>query len=120
MSYADLEEFAKILVRDVRDASIVESDLTLRPVEKGPIAKQWREALQTGDPEHIVKTIIPDVVDCTISRLLWAIDDGALELIFKTSTGKTLNLAKDLSDELVGWYEDEWRKTLSNQRRTEY
>lgn len=116
MAYSELEEFAKILVRDVRDAAIKTSDADLRPKAKGCEAERWRHAIRSGNPEHIIKKIVPDIVDEVIAQLLWAIDDGRLHLVYKTSTGTTVDLAKEHSGELVGWYMGEWRETLSSQR----
>lgn len=116
MPKPEIEEFARILVREVRDAAIQCSDRCLNPQAIHAIAKRWRESARAGQLEPIAKAIIPDVVDNTIFYLLHAIDEGSLQLSFTASNGKTVNLTKEGLDELGGWYMGEWRETLTKER----
>jgi hypothetical protein len=118
MPTPEIEEFAEILVQQVRDAAIQSSDRELQPGAGSPVAKRWREALSDGKPESIVKTAIPDIVDDTVFYLLQAIDQGLLQLSFTASNGKTVELDKDGLGELSGWYmgSEGWRSLYSKQR----
>jgi hypothetical protein len=116
MPKPEIEEFAKILVREVRDAAIRSNDLRLRPDVTHAIAKRWRESAGTGQLESIAKTLIPDVVDNTIYYLLHAIDEGALQLSFIASNGQTVNLTKEGLGELAGWYAGEWNGKYTKER----
>ena len=112
----ELEEFAKILVEWVRDASIRSNDRTLS--ENHVIAKRWKEAAVSSSPEAFAKVLIPDIVDDTIAHLLNAIDQEVLHLSFTASNGKIVDLtsvAKE-SGELSGWYGGDWCEEYSEER----
>ena len=119
MPSPEIEEFAKLLVNHVRDASIQSSDNILDATHV--IAKRWRSAGRHGDLKSIAKTLIPDIVDNTIFNLLDAIDNGALKISFKASNGKVVNLPEDGLWELAGWYmgSDSWREKYSKERFTD-
>ncbi len=117
MPSAEIEEFAKILVQKVRDSAIRSSDLILRPDVQHAIAKRWREAAGNGVPETFAKMIIPDIVDETMFYLLQAIDQGLLQLSFKASNGKVVDLTNDGLGELAGWYAGRgWRHRYAEER----
>lgn len=119
MPKSEIEEFAKILVRDVRDAAIQSGNRRLRPDAIHVIAKRWREAARAGQLEPIAKTLIPDTVDNTIYYLLRAIDEGLLKISFTDSNGRTVNLTEEGLGELAGWYVggiDGWREKYSTER----
>ena len=116
MPNPQIEEFAKILVREVRDAAIQSSDRCLSPTAIHVIAKRWRESARAGQLEPIAKVLIPDTVDDTIFYLLHAIDDGSLKLSFTDSKGRTIDLSEVGLGELAGWYSGEWRETFSKER----
>ena len=44
----EIEEFAKLLIKWVRDAAIQGDDMILRPTVEAPIAKRWRLAARDG------------------------------------------------------------------------
>jgi hypothetical protein len=118
MPNPELEEFAKILVQNVRDAAVLSADSNLRPDVSHVIAERWKEVGCTCDLEGIARVLIPDIVDETISQLLRAIDQGLLPLSFNAANGKTVELHKDGLGKLVGWYmgSDGWRSKYSGQR----
>jgi len=118
MPSREIEEFAKILVKEVRDATIEECDSNFRPDVRDVIAQRWRKALGSGDADRIADVLIPDIVDATISYLLRALDQEMLPLTFKASNGKTVDLPKDGEGELVGWCfgGEGWREKYSRQR----
>ena len=116
MPNPQIEEFARILVREVRDAAIQSNDLRLRPDVTHVIAQRWREAGSTGQLEPIAKVLIPDIVDDTIFYLLRAVDEGLLKLSFTDSNGQAVDLSKQGLGELGGWYMGEWRDKYTGER----
>ena len=119
MQSQEIEEFAKLLVNEVRDAAIQACDSTLNPKASHAIAKRWKKAGSDGDLDTIAKTLIPDIVDKTICQLLRAIDQGALQISFSSGNGKEIKLPADGMGELCGWYigHDGWRAKYSRERR---
>ena len=117
MPNPEIEEFAKILVREVRDCAIRSCDVPLRPNAAGPMGKRWKEAA-ARDPEVFAKVIIPDVVDVTVFELLRTIDEGLLKLSFTASKGEKVDLTVDGLSELAGWYAGipGWRSMYSKER----
>ena len=115
---AELEEFAKMLVENVRDAAIQSNDRTLSA--QHVIAKRWKEAAANSSPEAFAKVLIPDIVDSTISHLLSAIDQGLVRLSFTASSGKSLDLTTVAAEsgELSGWYKGGggWIERYSKER----
>lgn len=114
MPSPEIEEFARLLVKHVRDESIRSCD-DVRDAQH-VIAKRWRNAIRHGDIKSIAKIIIPDIVDETVFQLLNAIDQGLLNLTYKASDGKVVNLAKEGLSELAGWYSGSWREMYSTER----
>jgi hypothetical protein len=114
----ELEEFAKTLVEQVRDATIKSCDRVLQPNATYPVAKRWKEAGLGGNLESIASVVIPDTVDETIFHLLRAIDQGLLKLSFNASNGKEVDLPADGLGELGGWYAGipGWRSMYSKER----
>lgn len=117
MPKAEIEEFAKILIREVRDVTIESCDMSLEPNTNSPTAKRWRDLLG-GSPKELGKTIIPDCVDRTLFYLLRAVDSGTLRISFVASNGKTIDLTDEGMSELGGWYAavDPWIMKYSKQR----
>ena len=120
MPTREIEEFAKILVREVRDAAIQDCDILRHPEAQSIGAKRWRK-LGVGACDAVVEAIIPDCVDVALYYLLHAIDDGMLRLQFVASDGKVMDLTSEGLSELAGWYamRDGWRSAYSEQRFVE-
>jgi hypothetical protein len=114
----EIEEFAKMLVEWVRDASIQSSDMVLRPTGNAPVAKRWAKAASEEAPIDFARVVIPDIVDDTIFYLLQAIDEGLLRLAFTASNGKVVDLTTQGHSELSGWYAGSggWRAMYSKER----
>jgi hypothetical protein len=104
MTNTKIEEFAKILVKQVRDSAIRDCDRKLRQDARGPVAKRWKELAQNGKLEAVADVLIPDIVDDTVFQLLRAIDQGHLKLSFSASNGERVDLTEDGLAELGGWY----------------
>jgi hypothetical protein len=113
----EIEEFAKILVKQVRDATIQSCDRNLQSSFNNPIAKRWHEAANST-PGSFAKVIIPDIVDSAISHLLGAIDQEVLHLSFTSSNAKSVDLVADGHGELSGWYRGSggWCEKYSGER----
>jgi hypothetical protein len=118
MPNPDIEEFAKLLVQQVRDAAIRSCDRKLEAGARGPAAMRWRDLIRQGNAEAMASTLIPDVVDDTIFHLLHALDEGRLKLSFAAADGKKVDLPEDGLGELGGWYMGipGWRSSYSQQR----
>lgn len=119
MPKPEVEEFAKLLIRLVRDVAIQSADRRLSADHA--IARRWKRAAVTGTPDEFAKVLIPDVVDDTLFHLLHAIDTGSLKLSFCSSSGKNIDLSESGLGELAGWYigADAWRAAYSSTRFSE-
>jgi hypothetical protein len=117
MPKSEIEEFAKLLMTEVRDKSIASCDGDLKPDAKGPVAKRWHSLLDSSTGAKLAETIITDCVDETLFQLLQAVDSGVLQLSFRASNGIVVNLNAEGMGELSGWYMGgEWRTKYSQER----
>jgi hypothetical protein len=117
MPRTEIEEFAELLIREVRDRSIASSDMRLEPDAGGPVARRWRGILGTGSSRDLVREVIPDCVDETIGNLLQAIDSGLLRISFLASNGNVVDLTDQGMGELAGWLGgDGWISKYSQKR----
>jgi len=116
MPIPEIEEFAKILVQQVRDAAIRDCDILLQPNAASPRARRWR---QTG--VESIKGFIPDIVDETVFCLLRAIDQGLLRVKFTSSNGREIDLTEEGLGELAGWYVGGggWREMFAEERHVD-
>ncbi len=104
MSTQAIEEFGEELVRNVRDVSIQQCNLSLRPDRETPRAERWRAAAAAGG-QALASVMIPECVDMTVFEVLREIDDQErLPLSFTTPRGETVNLLAEGGGELGGWY----------------
>ena len=111
-----MTEFAKLLVRHVRDKAIRSSDSQLYAKNlKAPTAKRWREVRETGNVDKYAEAIIADCIDNAIGCFLLALDEGIFNLSFKTSDGENVSL-DELAGEICGWYMGEWREQYTSER----
>ena len=115
MPSQEIEEFAKALVRQVRDASVRNCDSLLQPQAASPVARRWKQFV--ASPSDL-KTLVPDAVDETVFSLLQAIDQGALRLKFVSGGGREIDLTEEGLGELSGWYMGSggWRAMFSEER----
>lgn len=111
----EIEEFAKTLVRQVRDASVRNCDGLLQPQAGSPVARRWKGL--AASPSDLA-TVVPDAVDEVMFSLLQAIDQGALRLKFVSSSGREIDLTEEGLGELSGWYMSSggWRAMFSEER----
>ena len=115
MPIPEIEEFAKAVVRQVRDASVRNCDGFLQPRAASPVARRWRQLQALSS---VIEEVIPDVIDETVFNLLQAIDQGAVRLKFLSSNGREVDLSQEGLGELSGWYMGSggWRALLSEER----
>jgi len=115
MPSPEIEEFAKTLVRQVRDASVSNCDNLLTPQARSPVALRWKGL--AASPSDL-RTVVPDAVDQTMFCLLYAIDQGELRLKFVSDSGREVDLTEEGRGELAGWYMGSggWRAMFSEQR----
>ncbi len=116
---SEIEEFARLLVRIVRDRSIVSCDGQTKLESNSPIALRWRRFHIDANSTALAEAMISDCVDDAIFHLLQAIDCGDLQLRFVASTGTIVDLTKDGMGELAGWYmmgKEGWRAQFTQQR----
>jgi hypothetical protein len=70
MPSPEIEEFARILVEKVRDASIKNCDWRFQANATSPAAQRWKEMARSATPEEFAKVRIADIVDDAISSVL--------------------------------------------------
>jgi hypothetical protein len=104
MDSKHIEEFARILVQEVRDMAIRNCDSQLEPESQTLIAKRWRKAASVAKGQLPPREIVPDCVDSAVFYLLHAIDQGLLPLRFVSKSGEVVDLAEDGMGELAGEY----------------
>lgn len=118
MPAPEIEEFARTLVRQVRDAAIRDCDALLQPQAGSPVARRWR-GLQASPSD--LGVVIPDAIDEAVFSILQAIDQGVLRLKYVSSGGREVDLTEEGLGELSGWYMGSggWRAMYSAQRFTD-
>lgn len=118
MPKPEIEEFAKKLVENIRDAAIKNCDSQLNENMNAPVAKRWRELKKKGNLEELQKTMISDCIDEVVFSVLMSIDQGLLNISYKTDSGKAINLPEEGLGELSGWYMGSggWRAIFSKER----
>lgn len=113
----ELEEFSKLVIQCIRDSAIASCDSQLRLESNSPLAKRWKRAVETGD-SSLHQSLVADFVDETVFYLLNAIDEKKVELHFRSSSGKLIELSEEGHGELGGWYmaSGGWRAQYSRER----
>ena len=122
MPRSEIEEFARLLVKEVRDRAVASCDSQLKPQSNSPIAKRWRNHINDSSVIALAGEMIPDCVDDVLFHLLHAIDSGALRLSYAASNGEVVDLVGDGMGELAGWYmmsKEGWRSQYTRQRFTD-
>ncbi len=115
MPTPEIEEFARTLVQQVRDAAIRNCDASLRPRAGSPVARRWKSL---AAPSADLLTVIPDAVDEAVFGLLQAIDQGHLRLKYVSGSGREIDLTEEGRGELSGWYMGSggWRAMYASER----
>ncbi|SNT37707.1 hypothetical protein SAMN05421812_105135 [Asanoa hainanensis] len=112
----DLQEFARQLMRAVRDEAIQSCDNALTTGPRTAVGRRWFDATDAAGRDAI-RMAIPDIVDEVIFHFLnRGIDQGALPLSLRTSDGSVVDLAALDDDGLGGWFMTDWRQRYSDER----
>lgn len=116
MASEAVETFARLLIEQVRDEAIRQSDRTFR--DKSRQGERWREVAATKGPRETVLELIPDIADETIEALIIAIEEGPLHLYFAPGDGEPRDLKVVGRGEMLGYYADEecWVTQYSHER----
>ena len=107
-----IDQFAQLLIHNVRDRSVRTCNQNLSPTSNSPVAKRW----QGVEIDKIKDVIVPDCVDETIFSLLHAIDEGSIKLSFLSEDGEMVDLNKEGLGELAGFFMGGWRKQFSSEK----
>lgn len=112
MPNTEIEEFARLLIQEVRDVAIRACEARLNPETRSAVALRWKR------PGTTVYDVLPDCIDEALAQLLIAIDQGAIRLRFIANDGRAIDLTDEGLGELAGWYmgSDGWRAKYSNER----
>jgi hypothetical protein len=115
MPIPEIEEFAKILVQQVRDEAVRSIDMALDPDSESVLARRWRKS---GASLEAIAMAVPDVVDSALMHLLHLIDEGLLRLQLVSSGGRTVDLTEEGHGELTGWFlgSDGWVGKYARER----
>lgn len=118
MPTSEIEEFARMLVQQVRDAAIRNCDALLQPQAGSPTARRWRGL---GASSSDIRVVIPDAIDEAVFGILQAIDQGSLRLKYVSNNGREIDLCEEGQGELSGWYigSGGWRAMFSTERFTD-
>lgn len=115
---AELQRFAEVLIRRVRDRAIAECDRLVSGGMAGPDGERWRNLIVSQEAAQAVREVIPEVVDETLFCLLDAIDSGRLPLGWRVSGDSFVGLDDlglgDMAGCLMG--SPGWRHEFSSQR----
>jgi hypothetical protein len=118
-----LDELGSLLVRKVRDQSIIHWDLILNGSMKGETALRARKKLTDLRPDQreAVAEIVSQVVDTTLHYLLVMIEEtDVLTVAVEVEPGRILGL-REISDSLPGelYSPQGWIHRFSKQRYEE-
>jgi hypothetical protein len=115
----ELEAFASVLMRLVRDEAIRSCDrLTSSGAETGTEADRWRQLFSTSEARSVAHDLIPEVVDQTLFHFLNAVDNGELCLAWLAADGSAQPLSEIGKGEMAGWLMGSpgWRHAYSSAR----
>lgn len=119
---AELQRFAEMLMRLVRDQSIESCDALASGRMAGPVGVRWRDVLADRRTREAVSQVIPDIVDEVLFRLLNSLDQGDIPLAWRREDGSWVDLYDLGKSEMAGWLlapdSDGWRTRYSSQRRS--
>ena len=117
MDKKEIREFAKKLIQKVRDNAVRSCDSQLSMTSNSPIAKRWREIVDSNDITKLQKTMIVDCIDDALFHLLDAIDNNQLKMIYLTDNNKRIDLAEEGLGEMSGSYaSNDWTEQFSSER----
>lgn len=113
-----LSEFGKILIEEVRDRTISETDAILSGHMKDVTSKDFYKKIESKfdfEQKKLLRNLIFHAVDLTIHNFLFMTEQkDAIKLYFNSESGECIDLNK-ISDGLCGelYSEDGWIKKFS-------
>lgn len=115
---AELQRFAELLMRLVRDKSIVSCDRRAAGRIISPGGQRWNAQITDERTRTAVQALIPEIVDAVLFRLLTALDNGDIPLAWRGEDGSYADLDDLGAAEMSGWFiaGDGWRAQYSDQR----
>ena len=117
----ELDRFAQLLMKLVRDPAIREADRLARGAIRGPSGRRWRALMAENSAQDLLLEAIPEIVDQTLFQLLDAIDTGAFPLVWRSADGVETTLQDLGSSEMAGWLAGgDWPNRHSAERFHEY
>jgi hypothetical protein len=116
-----LEAFARALIKSVRDPAIRQCDELASGRTVGPQSARRKDISGNRTLRDEFAKLVPSIVDETLFQLLDAIDNGTIEIDFRSVKGETINLAEAGNGELGGWFMGRggWRAIYSDERYSE-
>lgn len=122
MSKNALEMLGQLVAREIRDSSISNLDRYLNGQFRGQHAAFVRSVFEQhqGDPERLMREMVPLIVDETISIFLQVLDEHLEQVRLMVQEEKGLVSPYQYTDVLEAEYlpEDGWVAQYSKERRT--
>jgi hypothetical protein len=115
---AELQRFAELLMRLVRDQAIAECDALADGRMVSPSGERWNAQLSDERAREAVRALIPEIVDEVLFEFLNALDQGDMELFWRRDDGSQVDLYDLGKSEMAGWFlaHDGWRARYSAHR----
>ena len=119
-----LEPLGKIIVQEVRDYTITQLDGIIAGQYKGAFAQHIRQTISElgHDPQALLHTLFPDIVDNTLTVLLQVLDAQVGSVVIEVMEGEEWVSPYAYTGALGTLYdtedEDGWIAMYSQQRRT--
>ena len=115
-----LHEFGEKIVRILRDPVVSQMDrlASAAPHHGDPMARRW-----AGLPlsEEVRQSVVRDCIDETLAFMMRGIDEGQLDLWYKSDDGSMVSLNETGLSELEGWLvgDDGWLEKWAKRGRPE-
>ncbi len=115
MTEEERTEFSKKIVELIRDVTIQEciTFYIADPANKKRYEHWYKLQSNFNVPKELITKLVFDCVDRTISTFLNKIDNDEISFLYRTDTGRIINLYDEGVSELLGYYLEDWRRELS-------
>ncbi|GIH10186.1 hypothetical protein Rhe02_82530 [Rhizocola hellebori] len=116
----ELQRFAELLMRLVRDQAISNLDVYAAGRIGGAIGEHWKMVLADPACRDAMLELLPEVVDEVLFQLLNALDNGDLPMAWRCEDASYADLydmgRSEMAGEFLGTDPDGWRVKHSQQR----